>query len=67
MLVFLFENSKRTYAGHVARMPVDRGIKQLIFNSDKYHRIGRTTPSLLEQVLLDNNLTVERFINLSMK
>ena len=53
------------YAGHVIRMPVDRGIKQIMFNSDKYHRIGRTTPSLLEQVLSDNNLTVERFINLS--
>ena len=46
---------------------VDRGIKQLMFNSDKYHRIRRTTPSLLEQVLPDNNLTVERFINFSMK
>ena len=58
---------QRNYAGHVVWMPVDRGIKQLMFNSDKYHRIGRTTPSLLKQKLSDNNLTVERFINLSMK
>ena len=58
---------QKNYAGHVVRMPVDRSIKQLMFNCDKYHRIGRTTPSLLEQVLSDNNLTVERFINLSMK
>ena len=56
---------QKNYAGHVVRMPVDRGIKQLMFNSDKYHRSGR--PSLLEQVLPDNNLTIERFINLSMK
>ena len=58
---------QKNYAGHVVRMPVDRGIKQLMFNSDKYHRFGRTTPSLLEQVLSDNNLTVQRFINLSSK
>ena len=58
---------QKNYAGHVVRIPADRGIKQLMFNSDKYHIIGRTTPSLLEQVLSDNNLTVERFINLSMK
>ena len=44
-------------------MPVDCGIKQLMFNSDKNHRIGRTTPSLLEQVWSDNNLTIKRFIN----
>ena len=30
---------QKNYAGHVVRMPVDRGIKQLMFNSDKYHRI----------------------------
>ena len=26
---------QKNYAGHVVRMPVDRGIKQLMFNSDK--------------------------------
>ena len=56
---------QKNYVGHVVWMPVDRGIKQLMFNSDKYHRIGRTTPFLLEQVFSDNNLTVERFINSS--
>jgi len=27
------------YAGHVIRMPIQR--KQLMFNDDKYHRVGR--------------------------
>ena len=54
---------EKNYTGHVVWMPVDCGIKQLMFNSDKNHRIGRTTPSLLEQVWSDNNLTVERLIN----
>ena len=31
--------------------------KQLIFNDDKYHRIGRVTPPLLEQGLKFNNST----------
>ena len=41
-------------AGHVVRMPLECFEKQLIFNDDKYHRIGRVTPSLLEQVLKFN-------------
>ena len=38
---------QKNYAGHVVRMPVDRGIKQLMFNSDKYHRTGRPSLCLL--------------------
>ena len=34
---------QKNYAGHVIRMPVDRGIKQLKFNSDKYHRYCQIT------------------------
>ena len=29
-----------------------------MFNSDKYHRIGRTSPSLLEQVLSDYKVSI---------
>ena len=56
-----------SYAGHVIRMKNDRGTKQLMFNCDKYHRVGRVTPSLLEQVLSNSNQTIESFINKNMK
>ena len=54
------------YTGHVVRMAIERCEKQLMFN-DKYHRIGRVTPSLLEQVPKFNNSTIDNFINNSMK
>ena len=60
-------NQQMSYAGHVVRMSNERCVKQLMFNSDTYHRVGRVTPSLLEQVLSDNNLTIERFMNISLK
>jgi len=43
-------------------MPVDRSAKQLMFNDDKYHRVGRVTLSLLEQVISHDNLSVDNFI-----
>ena len=55
------------YAGHVVRMPIERCEKQLMFNDDKYHRIGRVSPSLLEQVLMFNNSNIDNFINNSIK
>ena len=41
---------QKNYAAHVIRMDKERCIKQLMFNDDKYHKVGRTTPSLLDQV-----------------
>ena len=58
---------QRNYASHIIRMPIDRSLKQLMFNDDIYHRIGRVTPSLLDQVLHYQNLSIENFINISMK
>ena len=55
------------YAGHLGRMTIERCEKQLMFNDDKYHWIGRVTPSLLELVLKFNNSTIDTFINNSMK
>jgi len=60
MLVILLAISKEL-------MPVDRSAKQLMFNDDKYHRVGRVTPSLLEQVISHENLSVDNFMNISMK
>ena len=36
MLAISFENTN----GYVARMPIERCEKQLMFSDDKYHRIG---------------------------
>ena len=58
---------QKHYAGHVGRLPIEHCDKQLTFNDDKYHTIGRVTPSLLEEVLKFNNSTINIFINNSMK
>ena len=56
---------QKDYAGHVIRMSIECCEKQLMFNDDKYHRIERVTPSLLEQVL--NESTINNFMNNSLK
>ena len=57
---------QKRYAGHVIRMPIERNAKQLMFD-DEYHRVGRATPSLLEQVAKFANTTIDSFINFSLK
>ena len=59
---------QKDYAGRVVGMPIERCEKQLMFNDEKHHRIGRVTPlSLLQQVPKFNNSTVDNFIFKSMK
>jgi len=41
---------QKNYAGHVIRMPVERCAKQLMFNDDKYRKVGRPTPTLLARI-----------------
>ena len=48
-------------------MPKERSTKQLMFNDDKYHRVDRAIPSLLEQVLKNDESSTDMFINNSMK
>ena len=38
--------------------------KQLMFKDDKYHRIGRVTPTLLEPVLKFNHLIIPLLVAL---
>ena len=64
---YFIRKQQKSYAGHVVRMPIERYAKQLMFNDDRYHRVGRSTPSLLEQVINHNNYTIDSFINISMK
>ena len=61
------KNQQKSYASHVVRMPKERSTKQLMFNDDKYHRVGRAIPSLLEQVLKNDESSMDMFINNSMK
>ena len=44
------------YAGHLVRMNVDRAVKQLMFNDDKCSKAGRSVPTLLDQVVSNNNI-----------
>ena len=55
-----------SYAGHLVRMKVDRSVKQLMFNDDKCSKAGRSVPTLLDQVVSNNNTTVDTFCNIAM-
>jgi hypothetical protein len=54
------------YAGHIVRTSSDRATKKLMFNSDRYTKAGRTTPTLLEQAATNRNSTVDGFCNYAM-
>ena len=63
---FIWKQQK-DYAGHVVRIPIKCCEKQLMFHDEKYHRIGKVTPSLLEKVLKFNYCTIDNFINNCLK
>ena len=54
------------YAGHIVRTSSDRATKKLMFNSDRYKKAGRTTPTLLEQAARNRNCTIDGFCNYAM-
>ena len=60
-------NQQKNYAGHLVRTSAERSTKKLMFNDDKCTKAGRGVPNLLEQVLLNNNMTMDAFINDAMK
>ena len=55
------------YASHVVRMSLKRGTKQLMFNNDKYTKVGRHALTLLEQVVKDRNTTLNAFCSNAME
>jgi len=55
------------YASHVVRMSLNRSTKQLAFNDDKYTKRGRSTQTLIEQVVLNKNTTIDDFCNMAIK
>ena len=63
---YFIRRQQSNYASHLIRTSMERSTKKLLFNDDKYSKVGRTVPSLLEQVVLNNNTTVEQFCNNAM-
>ena len=49
------KNQQKSYASHVVWMLTERSTKQLMFNDDEYHRVGRAIPSLLDQVFKNDD------------
>ena len=58
---------QKSYAGHIIRTSMERTTKRLMFNNDRYVKVGRTVPSLLDQVVMNDNTTVEGFCNEAMR
>ena len=58
---------KRSYVAHVIRMSVHRNVKKLTFNNDTYRRRGRPVKSLVDQVVENKNVTIDRFCNLALQ
>lgn len=64
--VFL-KNQQKNFIAHIIRMGANRDVKKLTFNDDKYTKKGKPVKSLLQQVVDDNNVTVDTFCNMAMK
>ena len=54
------------YAAHVVRTASNRAVKKLMFNSDRYTKVGRTTTTLLEQAAECRNVSIDGFCNEAM-
>ena len=48
-------------------MSVHRNVKKLTFNNDTYTRRGRPVKSLVDQVVENENVTIDRFCNLALQ
>ena len=62
-LRLFIQDQQCNYAGHIVRTASDRSVKKLMFNTDKYTKAGRTTPTLLEQAARNRNISVDGFCN----
>ena len=54
------------YAAHIVRTSSERAAKKLMFNTDRYTKAGRATPTLLEQAAKNRNCTIDGFCNYAM-
>ena len=57
---------QRNYALHVVRMSLDRNVKCLMFNNDKYVQRGRPSKSLLDQVTVNESVSVDQLCNMAL-
>ena len=60
------KQQQRSYASHIVRMSRERSVKKLMFNVDKCLRPGRMSKSLLDQVVVNDNTTIDGFCNAAM-
>ena len=61
------KGQQKSYACHLIRTLIERSIKKLLFNDDQYVKVGRSVPSLLDQVVSNSNTTVEQLCNVAMR
>ena len=54
------------YAGYLIRTSTERSTNKLMFNDEKYSKVGRSVPNLLGQVVQNNNITIDKFCNEAM-
>jgi len=59
------KRQQSNYASHIIRMPNERSLKQLMFNDDLCRKRGRSSKTLLEQVLNEKNISLDEFCNRS--
>ena len=62
-LSLFIKDQQCNYAAHVVRTDSHRAVKKLMFNTDRYTKAGRTTPTLLEQAAESRNVSVDGFCN----
>ena len=60
------KQQQSSYTAHVIRMSNERSLKQLMFNDDTYRKRGRPIKTLLEQVICDKNVSIDRFCTSSL-
>ena len=56
------KKQRTKFAAHIIRCPNTRHPKQLMFNSDKYKKSGNRIGTLLEQVVIDSEVSRNQFI-----
>ena len=67
-IIYIFVKSQQQkYIAHVIRMKLERNVKQLTFNDDKYVKKGRPVKSLLGQVIEELNVTIDGYCNLALQ
>ena len=60
------KSQQRNYAMHVIRMPLQRNVKSLLFNDDKYVLRGRPSKTLIDQVTQNEFVSMDQLCNLAL-